>query len=341
MAAMNKIQSGNNWVQILETKEKTFTFLDKRIKELTNQLETNKITYAQKSACHRIKWVAQIIFQAFRVIVFFLLEKTASLFRLKKFERLCALKVNDAYMHIGAFAFRFKCYKELVITAHNNHDLNASKIFLERNIKMDGKPFDTLQVVGKCWGMNQLFTILFLKAKEKYPDLKLNQLILAIASLFRTGAPPEASIMQNFQGDRWLNCFDLFTTFFKDFRSIRDKYPSWIIEKKDVNQKNLRSIEILNQLEVGQPYEVKNRVFGLHSSLLIRSAEKEFFFFDPNVGLSVYRGDKGIRKVTKMAGYERVSKRQAFLCALPSNAIKIQHFFEAVHPKIVVGTFTG
>lgn len=331
---MNNISNKQQtWGQILETEKTTLSFLDKRVKEITEQLKSQTVTYEKTNALQRIKWVAQIIFHSLRLIGFFLLEKSVCLFRLEKLQRRFSIKVSDALMRIGALAFRFKCHKELLIASHNSHNLKASKLYLERNIKMDGVPFDTLQQIGKCWGSISLFTALFLKAREMYPATPMNELIIKIGSLFKHGAPPEASILQNMQGSRGRTTSKLFSRLFNDFKEYCNgdkKYESLTISKKEITQDPLSSIEKFNQLEIGKPYHILNRVLGLHSSLIIRTDSKEFFFFDPNVGLSIFNGDNRIRRLPKMPGYEMVTKKTAMQQGMPSNTIKIQHFFKTI-----------
>lgn len=301
-----------DWHKILKTKDSAQSFLSKRITDLAGKLEFQKFSYEKTNLLHRIKWVAQIVFQALRVIVFFIL-KTCS-FKSKKIERRYLIKLSDATLRLASLTFRFKCANELLISSYNSHNLKASNLYLKRDITMDGKPFDTLYFWGKCHGMCTLFNLLYLKAQETFPSMPAGEIIMKIGSLFKEGAPPEASILQDWQCGDAEKSAELFSMLSKDFKkyyetsSHKREYKNWTISAKQAKEAN-HAIGPLNKLKIGTPYHIGTRVYGLHANLLIRTADKEFYWFDPNIGLSVFKGEKGMQRLPKMLGYEKKAEK--------------------------------
>lgn len=334
MNSTSNVGHNINWVETLKTQDSAVSFLGKQVVEMTKQLENQTYTLEETGTLHRIKWIAEIALYALRTAVFFVLEKGACLFRADDMERRFSVHLSDALLHIGSLVFRFKCADDLLIASHNSHDLAVSNLYLEQNIEMDGASFDTLQFWGKCWGMSALYALLFLKGREFYPDMPLDELVLKIGSVFQNGAPSEASIMQNFQSSKFKAMSKLFADLSQDFKKYcktpedQLKFKSWTITETEALEESPLATETLEQLEIGKPYYLRTRVLGLHANCLIRTGEKEFFWFDPNIGLCVFKGNEGLRRLPKMLGYEKATRKEAESQWLPSNAIRITSYFD-------------
>ena len=149
----------------LNTTPKIEAYLTDRIDKLTDGLKDITFKKEKKNRKARIKWVAEIIFHAFRYVFYQIAWKIGH----KHLWRVYA--VQSGTKMVSRFR-ALQYHKTLLSKCYNSHNLRASKIYLEKDLTLDGKPFKVLHAKGICAGIGYLFTLLYLQAEKKISHFK-------------------------------------------------------------------------------------------------------------------------------------------------------------------------
>lgn len=299
------------WNQRFKSKDSLKNYLSHRIVELTDELKDQPLKLEQTGACSRLKWIAQLIYHAWGVIVFSLGKLIGKMCRSDKLRHRCQIKFFNHGTKLYSRAKALECSKELLVKSHNGFNLSRSKVVLRRDINYNGKRFDMSTIKGNCLGTCYLFTLLYLKGKKKFPNLTDREILLKIAHLMRHGALPEASIVQLMPSE---DLRDHLASFYPEVEQhLKIRPEKRHLERIDITKDEPKTERItkLKSLKSGVPYQLTTRTGitgGLHATLLFRTGEAEFFWYDSCRGLTAFQGEKGMKKLLNLWDYGKQQK---------------------------------
>lgn len=293
-----------DWHGILESHSSLNNYLKARVDLLTDELLTLHPRYEKTTLPHRIKWIAQIIYHSARVIFYTLGKGLATCICSRALHRKCSILFFDAATRLYSRYCEFSCHQELLIKGHNGPNLERSKIAFKTDLEYNGSPFDASNLTGNCAGMQLLFTLLFLRTKLRFPDIDSKTLIEKIATLLSNGALPEAMVLQPLQNSKEVR--ELFVELFDECHTLLEIRP----EKRELDclflDKSETTIDKLQTLTLDKPYFLTTRTWitgRCHSTCLIRTGQKEYYWYNSVFGLAVFSGASEMKKLINLWGY--------------------------------------
>lgn len=306
MTKCKTIDNEPNWNKILETKKSVRNYLSRRVAELTNEIKDQPVTLEKSHVLHRINWVAQIIYHTLGTIVFLIGKLIAKMGKSKSLYHTCQIKFFNHGTKLYSRAKGLESPSALLVKSHNGFNLNKSKIPFRTDLIYNRESFDMAKIEGNCYGTCYLFNLLYLEGKKKFPDLSDRELLIKISHFMRDGALPEASIIQLIPEDNTRKHLSTFYPEVNELMHIRPEERQ--LERIDIMKSEAmkEGIEKLKMLKIGIPYQLTTRTSitgNLHATLVIRTGEEEFYWFDPCRGLTFFNGKEGIKKLLRLWEY--------------------------------------
>lgn len=305
-----------DWGAHLKTKESFSSYLSRRVEDLAIELKEQPTRLEKTKVAERFVWIAKLIYHTLCTIVFLIGKLIAKIGKSKKLSHNCKIHFFNHGTKLYSRAKALLSPKELLVKSHNGFNLNRSNVAFRRDLQYNSTPLDMSSISGNCFGICYLFSLLYIEGKQKFPDLSDRELLIKISHLMRDGALPESSIVQLLDPDDVREHLSNFLPEAGELFKIRPESRQLDridILKSEIKGKNPVGIDKLKEVRVGVPYLLITRTGitgNTHSTLLIRTGNKAFYWFDSCRGLTSFEGDKGMKKLLRLWEYGTQQKHE-------------------------------